>query len=77
MKLEKLANLIEKNPECEFQIDNDMWTMVDKEGNEIASSDDFEDGNWYSGGNLYGSGIASALVILLNRKGFKISAGPV
>lgn len=78
MKIEELADLIERNPTCDFQIDNDQWYIIDKDNNEIASSDDMgEDGDWYSGGNIYGSSLASAMVILLNRRGFSITAGSV
>lgn len=83
---EKLADFIEKNPNCMFQIDNDCWYIVqpnvenpenleDYEENQIADSSDYQfETQWYSGSNLYGAGLAEALVILLNRRGFKIKA---
>lgn len=85
---EKLADLIEKNPTCYFAIDNDIWQMFDRELNdeddedngpkELAESGEFAwSTDWYSGSNEYGAGIAEALVILLNRRGFNIKAEAV
>lgn len=93
-KAEELADFIEANPNCKFEIDNDGWfilqpisgdkTEVQKEfgeeyeENQIADDSDFEwETNWYSSSNLYGSGLAEAMVVLLNRRGFKIVAGAV
>jgi hypothetical protein len=74
----KLADLIEANPNCKFEIDNDNWCMVNKDGEEIINSDSFGwYTDWYSDSSNYGFGIAEALVILLNRKGFKITAEAV
>lgn len=91
---EKLADFIEANPSCKFEIDNDSWFIIkpikgektdlqkyfneEYEENQIADDSDFEwETNWYSGSNLYGAGLAEALVILLNRRGFKIEASAV
>lgn len=85
---EKLADLIEKNPNCYFYIDNDNWTMMDREPSEtddennepvpIAGSDEYEwSTQWYSHSSNYGAGIAEAFVVLLNRKGFNIKAEAV
>jgi hypothetical protein len=77
---EKLADFIEANPQCEFNIDNDGWyiTTPDSNGNLVAESSDFEwDTEWYSYSSRYGSGLAEAMVILLNRRGFKIEAQAV
>lgn len=57
----KLADLIESNPECIFEIEEDIWYMVDKNGNEITNS-----------GYLKAS-IMEALAELLNRKNFNIT----
>lgn len=82
---EKLADLIEAHPECEFQIDNDAWSIVSPDyGNKLEDeeplADDqnfFWDTDWYSCSNLYGAGLAEALVILLNRRGFNIKSSSV
>lgn len=77
---EKLANLIELHPECEFSIDNDGWYMNTPESpeNQIADDTDYQfQTEWYGSSNCYGAGIAEALVILLNRRGFKIEAHAV
>jgi hypothetical protein len=76
--IKELADLIEANPDCEFVIDNDCWWInasKKEDDSEIANHEDFEDGDWYSGGNCYGAGLAAAMVELLNRRGFKIKAG--
>lgn len=85
---EKLADIIEKNPNCFFNIDNDSWyitdreqTLDDDENNEpkvIASSEDFGyDTQWYGHSSNYGFGITEALLILLNRKGMSLKASAV
>lgn len=88
---EELADFIEANPNCKFDIDNDGWFMMgsikgekteiqkrfdeEYEENQIADSSDYSwDTNWYGHSSNYGFGIAEALVILLNRRGFKIEA---
>ena len=90
-KAEELADFIEKNPNCKFDIDNDCWYIMgpkkednnqpddeDFEENQIADSNDFQwKTDWYSGSHLYGAGLAEAMVILLNRRGFKIEASAV
>jgi hypothetical protein len=78
-KAEELADLIEANSNVEFAIDNDCWYINRKsDGKEIASSDQhYWSTDWYSGSNQYGAGLAEALVILLNRKGFNIEASAV
>jgi hypothetical protein len=82
--IKKLADLIEKNANCKFNIDNDQWYITvpnPKDENEdtvIAESDEFQtDTKWYSGGHLYGSALAEAMVELLNRRGFEIEAEAV
>jgi hypothetical protein len=88
---EKLADFIEKNPHCKFEIDNDGWYILGpkKEGNnqpddldygenQIADDSDYSwNTEWYSHSSNYGAGLAEALVILLNRRGFKIEASAV
>lgn len=80
-KAEELADFIEANPNCNFEIDNDCWYITnDKEGDEgqLANDSDFPmSTKWYSSGNLYGAGLAEAMVILLNRRGFNIKASAV
>lgn len=77
---EKLADFIEKHPECEFSIDNDGWYMHTPKSpeNQVADDTDYQfETEWYGSSNCYGAGIADALVILLNRRGFKITASAV
>lgn len=81
---EKLADFIEKHPECEFHIDNDGWYITTLEsdarddGEPAADSDGFNWGTeWYGDGSNYGAALAEAMVILLNRRGFKITAHAV
>lgn len=81
---EKLADFIEKNPKCEFHIDNDGWYITtpesrkNEEDDRAADSDDYDwSTEWYSHSSNYGAGLAEALVILLNRRGFKIEAHAV
>lgn len=86
---EKLADFIEANPNCMFNIDNDGWYILgpkinnpesaeDYDENQIADDSDYQwDTEWYSGSNCYGAGLAEAMVILLNRRGFKIKASAV
>jgi hypothetical protein len=87
---EKLADLIETNPTCRFHIDNDNWQITlppevihndeeeDENISEIAESGEYYwDTNWYSHSNQYGVGLAEAMVILLNRRGFNIKASAV
>lgn len=87
-KAEQLADLIEKNPNCFFNIDNDVWYMMDREAQEtdsesnsqkeIAESGEFNwNTDWYSNSSNYGAGIAEALIVLLNRRGFNIKAEAV
>lgn len=78
---EELADFIEANPECEFHIDNDDWYITTPEtdamgeGESAAESEDYNwDTHWYSDSGNYGAGLAEAMVILLNRRGFKIKA---
>jgi len=81
---ERLADFIEANPECEFHIDNDGWyiTTPDTEGTDEddPAADDGQfswQTDWYSHSSNYGAGLAEAMVILLNRRGFKIKAEAV
>lgn len=92
---ESLADFIEANKDCKFEIDNDGWyirkakdpnkSYADDdiggdryEENQIADDSDYEwDTRWYGGSNCYGAGLAEALVILLNRRGFNIEASAV
>jgi hypothetical protein len=77
---ERLADFIEKNPECEFHIDNDGWyitTPISPENQAADDSDYYWDTEWYSHSSNYGAGLAEAMVILLNRRGFKIEAHAV
>lgn len=88
-KAEELADLIEKNPNCLFEIDNDCWYMS-KKTQDIQENDEDEDElqiasstthnwdtDWYSDGSNYGAAIAEALIVLLNRRGFNIEARAV
>jgi hypothetical protein len=77
---EKLADLIEGNPNCTFDIDNDAWYITTPESPESQIADDSDYAwrtKWYDHSSNYGSGLAEALVILLNRRGFNIKAQSV
>lgn len=74
---EKLADLIEANPNCHFFIDNDSWDMHLGQKELTDSSKLAWSTEWYSHSSNYGAGIAEALVILLNRRGFNIKAEAV
>jgi len=86
-KLEKLVKIIEDNPGCYISIDNDYWEILernynydidDDEPRRLAHSDDYQfETNWYSESNSYGIGIAEALVIILNKKGFSLKVEAV
>jgi hypothetical protein len=78
--IQRLADFIEAHPDCQFEIDNDAWYINDKDGKEIANSEkaDFDfTTDWYSHSNNYGFGLAEALIELLNRRGFNITASAV
>jgi hypothetical protein len=75
---EKLADLIEKHPNCTFKIDNDGWWMENAKGKMITDSDKFDyDTDWYGNSGNYGAAIAEAMIVLLNRNGFNIQAEAV
>lgn len=77
---EKLADFIEEHPECNFEIDNDGWYITTPESpeNQVADDSDFKwPTDWYGHSSNYGAGLAEAMVILLNRRGFKIQASAV
>lgn len=82
---ERLADFIEANPKIKFDIDNDVWYLMkssedaeNEDEDQLATSKDFDfKTKWYSQSNLYGAGLAEAMVILLNRRGFKIEASAV
>lgn len=82
----KLADIIEANPGCEIQIDNDTWSIYSKRKSEddnedqdwLADSDDFRcETDFYSSGNIYGAAITEALIELLRRRGLEINASAV
>lgn len=76
--IEKLADLIEAHPNCQFNIDNDYWDITNKNGDLIASSNDYPTKvEWYSHGHHYGAALSEAMVVLLNRRGFNIQASAV
>jgi hypothetical protein len=74
---EKLADLIEANPNCHFLIDNDSWDMHRGQKKVTDSSKLAWSTEWYAHSSNYGAGIAEALVVLLNRRGFNIKAEAV
>lgn len=78
-QIKKLADIIEQNPKCLFNIDNDGWYITDITGEqEIADSYQYQwNTEWYSYSNIYGSGLAEVLIELLNRRGFDIAASAV
>lgn len=83
---EKLADIIEANPNCMMNIDNDDWFIT-----ELSSEDDDDDERkvfaeaskfgyetlWYGHSSNYGFALAEAMIILLNRRGFNIQAAAV
>ena len=76
----KLADLIEKNKSAHFHIDNDLWAMVKNNESEVEITDSDElkwETDFYGSSSNYGAGIAEALIILLNRRGFNITAEAV
>ncbi len=88
--LRELAAIIEANPNCEFQIDNDCWYIVIPNPAYDGSNDDIEptieiashskyswESEWYNWSNNYGEGLAEVLIFLLNKRGFNITAGAV
>ena len=77
--IRNLADLIEQNPNCKFEIDNDMWYMMSENGEtEITNSEKIEwTTNWYGHSSNYGAGIAEALIEIFNRKSFNIDASAV
>ncbi len=91
--LQELAAIIEANPNCNFEIDNDCWYITKPNPNynkdaeatdensptiEIAESGTYWwSTNWYSESNDYGVGLAEVLIFMLNKRGFNISASGV
>ncbi len=81
----ELADFIEANPNVKFDIDNDVWYIMKSEensnnddGDQLKTSRDFEwKTDWYSHSSNYGAGLAEAMVILLNRRGFNIKSSAV
>lgn len=76
--INKLADLIETNPECTFEIDNDAWYMIGKDGEEITNSEHWEyKTQWYGHSSNYGFAISEAFLTILNRQHFNIEARAV
>lgn len=78
----EIADIIEGNPDCLIEIDNDCWYISvigsGEEKDEIAHSNSYPyQSKWYAHSSNYGAAIAEAMVILLNRRGFKIEAHAV
>ena len=79
--VEKLAKIIEDNPDCEFVIDNDCWRIkrneakrIGDDSDELANSRDFDfEPGWYSG-DFYGAGLAVVMLEMLNKRGFRITS---
>lgn len=58
-----LAEIILNNPGCKAVIDNDCWWLEDKNGKELACSDNVKrlgDGG-YGSGSCYGGDVLQAL----------------
>jgi hypothetical protein len=83
-KLKELVNIIEQNPNCSIDIDNDYWEILSREPQEtdnendepktLAHSDQYGyETEWYGHSSNYGFGIAEALKIILNKKGFNLT----
>ena len=83
MNKEQLADFIEQNPNCMIDIDNDAWFIYepaydDIESKDITDSTKFSfNSNWYGHSSNYGFGVADALVVLLNRRGFNLKVQAV
>lgn len=82
--IKKLADIIEANPKCQFNIDNDYWDVTlppkndDDESETLATSDDFAySSEWYGHSSNYGFALSEAMIELLNRRGFNIQASAV
>jgi hypothetical protein len=82
--VKQLADIIEANPNCKFNIDNDGWYITlptpdgDEESPVIADSSDFDySTDWYTNSGNYGAALSEAMIELLNRRGFDISAESV
>ena len=77
--VKKLADIIEQNPDCKFSIDNDNWCIISNDNETIlADSYDFEyRTDWYSHSTNYGAGLSEALIEILKRRGFNITASAV
>lgn len=86
---EKLAEILLNHPNAVIMIDNDCWDIFDGEPeedeetfelkNKIADDTDFYyETDWYSGSNIYGAGVAEALLFALNKvAGLNIKASAV
>lgn len=73
----KIAGIIEANPGCQLNIDNDSWDITVGEKDEfLCKSDDFPDisSNWYAHGSNYGFLLSDTLIEMLNKRGVKVSA---
>jgi len=77
---------LNENKRCEnFDIDNDCWYIVKSDDNQSGddsdeltrSSEHDWNTDWYSHSGNYGAGLAEAMVVLLNRRGFNIKASAV
>lgn len=79
--IKKLADLIEANPECQLNIDNDYWDITlpgAEDADFLATSHDYSfQTQWYGHSSNYGFGLSEVLIELLNRKGFQITASAV
>jgi len=79
--ISKLADVIEQNPGCNIEIDNDVWYITPVDQNEdryLARSSDYPcQTDFYSDGHLYGAAITEALIELLRRRGLEINASAV
>lgn len=83
--MEKLIQIIEQNPDCQFSIDNDCWYIYKhpskcdgSDADVLAKSSDFSwNTDWYSDSSNYGVGLAEVLLTMLNRRGFSLTANAV
>ncbi len=60
-----LVETIKNNPGCRAEVDNDCWTLFDKDGNVIADDSSIDRSNLpddgYGSGSCYGGDLLQAL----------------
>lgn len=76
--IKKLADFIEKHPNCTFHIDNDNWYITNAKGKIITDNNKIFKGTSKEGDfDGYGGHLLYALAELMNRRGFQITVESV